>query len=157
MSWVDRYKKVMLRTRWVSVAGATLVLIGVVREVSAALIAFSMAENIGIDAVVEALILPFLIGVAFVVRILALRSAERPYYQLTASWLICVCTAAFYIWWTHLPGSDGSVCNGEGVCFGVYDIARTSWVGDVAVFFLVLSIVRSTITMLYAAFRPEYR
>jgi len=154
MSWVDRYQREMRRSRWVGITGAMLVLIAVVRELCAALYVISITESFGTDEVAQALVPPLLVGIAFVARAVALRSAERPYYQLTASWFVCACVAASYIWWTLAPPS---VCKEGGVCFNFYDISRPNWVETALTWFLVISFVRSTITGLYAAFKREYK
>ncbi len=81
MSWVDRYQREMRRSRWVGITGAMLVLIAVVRELYAALYVISITESLGTDEVAQVLVPPLFVGIAFVARAVALRSAERPYYN----------------------------------------------------------------------------
>ncbi len=169
MDWFERYKYQMHRTRLLGVVGASLVVISGLIEVATLLDAVRYSEASLSDSEFRQI---FVKEFAFVLSLVIIFSARlwvlfprtiRPYHKYFASSAFAFAAALVYVFharWFEMfapPSVQECVPEPGRICFGIYAIARTSWILITTVFYVWLSILRAVTTAVYAVFVPKYK
>ncbi|MFN0138478.1 MAG: hypothetical protein ACKVQW_00130 [Pyrinomonadaceae bacterium] len=160
--WFEEYRKAMRGTRLIGIVGALAIVLCVAREVSRFFWALSIHEELIAVAVIRKEL--SLTGFAVLVGIIALsrvfvlawsRSVSYKWHVL--NWWLLVLGLCVYIW-SVMPVNTSTVCDDNGVCFGIYDIRdNTNFVAIGGTLFILLSFFRFLATIAYAVTRNRLK
>jgi hypothetical protein len=160
--WLDDYKAVSHRTRWIGLIGAAAMLSSVALELSGIYFSVSVAEvpfqGDFADAVMKEVWMGVIVGAAFTARSFVLIVSRPERYSWTAfSGLFSFVIVVFYVL-TMSPGyGPTTVCEHDRRCFTIYDIARTNWVALAGTGFLLLSFFRCLVTAAWVGSKQRYK
>lgn len=160
--WFEQYKDAMHKSRLIGIVAALLIVLCVVREVSRFFTALSIHEELIAVAVIRKELC--LIGFAVLVSIVALWrvvilawSRSHSYVWQILSWWLLVLGLSSYIW-LAAPANPSSVCDENGVCFGIYDMRNyTNFVAISGLLFILLSLFRFLATVAYVVTRNRLK
>jgi len=167
-AWLDEYKNLMGKTRYIGIAGAALMVLGAALDLYKIFVSLSLAEVSLFDNsdlrwdVGKSVILLLIVISVFILRIIILSyGSAAPYYKFVGSWFLVVAIGIAYVWMTGpstpSPGPDCSPPEGKG-CFGIYEMRSLfTWVRLMGVLYPTVSALRSLATGLCAAFKYQYK
>lgn len=152
----------MYETRFIGVIAAVLIVLAAIREISKFIFAISVNETIDLSAIRHDL---YVTGLAILIGIIALsrvailaRFSSASYSWKAWSWLVLAVFLCYFVWLTYPIDNSHHHCAEDGNCFSIYDMRDyTNFLSIAAIFFIVLSVPRSLITIGYVLTRPRLR
>lgn len=153
--WFDNYQDAMVRTRWVSRLGAALVLFQIAREF---LSINSSIESLGVPLsdgqlafVIRNISLGTLIVLAFGFRLWFLRTKEsNKYWRIVVSWWVSAILLLVYYATNSVLFEPNCIPEPDKACFAFYDMRAADQIVVAASLFILLSIVRTFTTAIFA-------
>jgi hypothetical protein len=156
---INEYCRLMTRTRWLGIMAALGLLVLVLGEIVGELQAVALAERpsslaLNFEVLVSFFCSGLLIAVLSLRSWLLLNYSGKSYSLQLGSWVaVVVPLIGFFFLWTYdASPSPAAPCIPEPgkVCFGIYDMTRTSNLVIATPIFIALSAVRSLITLAVA-------
>lgn len=151
---VERYKEAMRKSRTIGIVGALVLVLCAVREISRFYSALSVNEMVGGAAIQKALLtagLAALVGIIAFWRACVLAWSRSYGWQLFSWWLVVVAFGV-YFWRKAWLRQQNMICDENGVCFGIYDMASgTDFLLLGGTVYMLLSMLRFIATTVFAA------
>lgn len=142
----------MYKSRWVGIVAALSLVFCIVYEMDRFFSALSFAgESVSTIAIRNQLILQnFAVAVGIIalwrVNILAWSRSHSYAWQVLNWWLLAIALSIYM--WMAAPSVPTAVCDGNGICFGIYDMRDyTNYVAIGGASFILLSFFRLLITL----------
>jgi len=157
-NWYKKYAYLMYRTRYVGiVVSVIIVLLAILGIWNTIDLTYKMGSEVSPELafhIKRTFAGDIFVGVVFAIRGMALWNFKKLRYPvLIILFWICV-AGVFTDIYLDLPFSSGGHCNGEGVCYAIYDISTvTNPLNFAGSMFVVGSFVRIAITSILAVFR----
>lgn len=152
--WYREYRRLLRRTRAISVVGPILLILMILGELMALQFAISVHEqprlpdDIWWDVCNTVVFAGLLVGILTFRAVLLFRENQKEWLNLTA-WLVCAALfVAYFVFMVESPSTNA--CSPDGTCFQIYSIQRTDRIGLAAIVFFLGSLVRFFVTAVWA-------
>jgi len=162
-NWFKAYRELVVRSRAIGIVGTCLMILAVFNELYATYQSMLIAE-IALEpnwprGVLIQVGLVVLVGIVFCVRVGVLLLAKRLSFLCQSfSWWLSFAVAALYVYLTAPFYQESTVCDANGICYGIYDMSRRSnLVVLVTWFWPIMSLVRFATTAAYAAYTVRHK
>ncbi len=157
--WFKAYRELVVRSRAIGIVGASLMIMAVFNELYATYQAMLIAEIAWPRGVLIQVGLVVLVGIVFCGRVGVLFLAKRlPFLCQSVSWWLSFAMAVMYVYLTAPYYQDPTVCDANGICYGIYDMShRSNLVILLTWFWPIMSLVRFATTSAYAAYTVRHK